>query len=195
LSAAPSFSTSALSLGIHNVYFSVRCSGPAWSTEAFMPVVIGAQGTSPLPIYRFYNFKQGVHFYTATQEEMASVRNGLSSTYAFEGVGYAEDSANPANNTPLYRFYNFRQGVHFYTATEEERDRVINTLGETYRYEGEAYKVSASPVGTQPVYRFYNVQKGVHFYTATDAERDNVINTLGHIYRYEGVAYYYAPPW
>ena len=195
LSSAPSFSTSALSLGIHNIYFSVRCSGPAWSTEAFMPVVIGAQGTSPLPIYRFYNSKQGVHFYTATQEEMASVRNGLSSTYAFEGVGYAEDSASPANSTPLYRFYNFRQGVHFYTATEEERDRVINTLGETYRYEGEAYRVSNSPVGTQPVYRFYNVQKGVHFYTATDAERDNVINTLGDIYRYEGVAYYFAPPW
>ena len=195
ISAAPQFSTSTLSLGVHNIYFSVRCGGPKWSTEALMPVVIGAKGTTPLPIYRFYNVRTGVHFYTASEAERDTVRNGLSSTYTFEGVGYAEDSANPTNSTPLYRFYNFKQGVHFYTASESERDNVINTMGDTYRYEGEAYRVSSSPDGTQPVYRFYNMRKGVHFYTASESERDNVINTMGETYRYEGVAYYYAPPW
>jgi len=43
------------------------------------------------------------------------------------------------NGTPVYRFYNFRKGVHFYTADPSERDNVIAKLGWTYKYEGIGY--------------------------------------------------------
>ena len=44
-----------------------------------------------------------------------------------------------AGGATIYRFYNVKTGVHFYTASAEERDEVIATLSHIYRYEGEAY--------------------------------------------------------
>ena len=142
-----------------------------------------------MPVYRFYNFKQGVHFYTADAAEKASVQANLSSTYSFDGVAYTIDTADPANSHPLYRFYNVVTGVHLYTADEAEKNNVIATLGSIYRFEGVAYNVSLDPSGA-PVYRFYNPSKGVHFYTASEAEKNTVIATLGYLYRFEGVAFY-----
>jgi hypothetical protein len=40
---------------------------------------------------------------------------------------------------PVYRFYNFRKGVHFYTASEAEKNNVVATLSSTYRLEGVAF--------------------------------------------------------
>ena len=194
LSASPSFSR-ALSPGIHTIFLKAACSEGMWSPEVGTWLVVGAKGTSPQPVYRFYNPSTGVHFYTASEAEKNNVAANLSATFTFEGVAYATDTAAAANNTPLYRFYDFKRGVHFYTADEAEKNRVISTLGGTYRYEGVAFNVSLAEAGGQPVYRFYNFQKGVHFYTASLAERDDVVKRLGYIYRYEGAAYYYVQPW
>ena len=195
LSSAPAFSTSSLSVGIHNIYFSVKCSNQKWSGEVLAPYVVGAPNTKPMPVYRFLNRNTNVHFYTASEAERNNVQFNLAGTYSLEGVGYALDTSSTANNVPLYRFYDFKRGVHFYTADENEKNVILNTLGHVYSYDGPAYKVSQNPVGTQPIWRFYNVNKGVHFYTADIAERDNVVQHLGYIYRYEGVAFYYDPPW
>ena len=145
---------------------------------------------SSLPVYRFYNARAGVHFYTASAAERDNVINTLGSVYRFEGPAYGINTGNAANTVPLYRFYNVRAGVHFYTASEAEKANVIGTLGSVYRYEGIAYWVAAGGSTTSPVYRFYNLRAGVHFYTASAAERDNVINTLGSVYRFEGPAFY-----
>jgi hypothetical protein len=134
-----------------------------------------------------------VHFYTASEAEKTNVVDTLSSTYSLEGVAYSLDTSSAANTAPLYRFYNVKKGVHFYTASEEERDTLLNTMGDVYRYDGVACNISLTPTGSQPVYRFYNLKKGVHFYTASLAERDSVESRLSGTYRYEGVAYYYAP--
>ena len=147
----------------------------------------------PLRVYRFLNRSTSVHFYTASEAEKANVVDTLSSTYSLEGVAYSLDTSAAANTAPLYRFYNVKKGVHFYTASEEERDTLLNTMGDVYRYDGVACNISLTPTGSQPVYRFYNVKKGVHFYTASLAERDSVESRLSGTYRYEGVAYYYAP--
>jgi len=196
LSSASSFTTSTLSVGVHYIYFSAMCDQGTSSGEAFTPIIVGAEGTKPVAVYRFYNFKQGVHFFTASEEERHNVASTLSSTYNFEGVSYALDTSSTANNAPLHRFYNSRQGVHFYSADPAEIANVITTMGGTYRHEGEAYKVSltAAP-GAQPIYRFYNKPKGVHFFTADPAEVNSIITNLGAIYRYEGIAYYFDPPW
>jgi hypothetical protein len=167
----------------------------AGNESAFSETTIGYYDFAILlPIYRFYNFRQGVHFYTASEAEKNAVVGGLSSIYRLEGVAYSVNIANPANGTSLYRFYNFRQGVHFYTASEAEKDDVVRTLSSTYRLEGVAYKVSLSSAGgATPVYRFYNTRQGVHFYTSSEAEKDDVVRTLSSTYRLEGVAYYLAP--
>jgi hypothetical protein len=144
-------------------------------------------------IYRFYNYKKGVHFYTADVSERNNVIANLASAYGYEGVGYTLNTTNKYNNDPLYRFYNLKKGVHFYTADEAEKNRVVATLASTYRLEGEAYRISTTAIaGARPVYRFFNRKTGVHFYTADEAEKANVIDHLSSRYNYEGIGYYLA---
>ena len=144
----------------------------------------------PQNVYRFFNLRAGVHFYTASEAEKQNVIDTLGGVYRFEGPSYAINLANPNNTLPVYRFFNTKAGVHFYTASAVERDNVINTLGGTYRYEGPSYNVSTTSNNAFPVYRFYNLAQGVHFYTASEAEKQNVIDTLGGVYRFEGISYW-----
>lgn len=150
-----------------------------------------ATPSSPVAVFRFYNPKAGVHFYTASAAERDNVISKLSGVWRYEGVSYNLNYSSPSNTAPLYRFYNIRTGTHFYTASAAERDNVVKTLGSIYRLEGLAYFVSpTSGTGTATVYRFYNMKAGTHFFTASSAERDNVIRTLSSIYRYEGPAFF-----
>ncbi len=96
---------------------------------------------TPMSVYRFYNFKAGVHFYTASESEMWNVRNTLGTVYRFEGPSYAINTANPTNTLPVYRFYNIKKRAHFYTSSESEKQNVIDTLGGVYRFEGISYYV------------------------------------------------------
>ena len=150
-----------------------------------------------MPVYRFYNLRTGVHLYTADEAEKNNVQNNLGSTFSFEGVGYWIDTSDSTNSSPLYRFYNFHKGVHFYTASEAEKNNVQANLASTYRFEGPAYNISLTPTSI-PIHRFYNVKTGAHFYTATQGERDYVIRHSGYTWRYEGIGSYIAgsvPPW
>jgi len=147
---------------------------------------------SPRTVYRFYNKRTGTHFYTASEDEKATVINTLSAIYQYEGSAYSVNTASPSNMRPLYRFYNKRTGTHFYTASEAEKATVINTLGAIYQYDGPAYNVSTYPWYSRPAYRFYNRLTGTHFYTTNETEKATVINTLAAIYQYEGPAFYLA---
>ena len=156
------------------------------------PTPAPAPVSSMLPVYRFYNTHTGTHFYTASAAEKNWVLATLAAAYRLEGVAYWVNTANPANNVPLYRFFNMKTGTHFYTASAAEKDSVIARLGGVYRFEGIAYNVSSSPVGSTAVYRFYNTINGTHFYTASALERDSVQANFGAIYRLEGPVFYLA---
>ena len=84
-----------------------------------------------MPLYRFYNIKKGVHFYTASEAEKNNVVAKLSSTYRLEGVAYSVSAAAVANSTPVHRFFNKKKGVHFYTADAAEKQ---NTIDHTLRH-------------------------------------------------------------
>jgi Repeat of unknown function (DUF5648)/Carboxypeptidase regulatory-like domain len=147
-----------------------------------------------LPVYRFYNLEMGVHFYTASASEMATVRDTLSRTYRLEGVAYSVNTGNSANNTVLYRFYNKKTGTHFYTADPGEKANVENNMRATYAFDGPAYEVSATNVANSTtVWRFYNFRTGTHFYTADPAEKSNVENNMRDTYSLDGPGFYLAP--
>ncbi len=142
-----------------------------------------------LPVYRFYNMRNGTHFYTPTDAERDQVITQWGYIYRYEGIAYQTRASK--NEQPLYRFFNMRNGSHFYTASPSERDQVITQWGYIYRYEGETYSVSLSGgPGKTPVYRFFNTRAGSHFYTISEAERDTVLNNWPGIYRFENVAFY-----
>jgi len=105
--------------------------GPAYG------VVATAANNSPL--YRFYNQKNGTHFYTASKAECENVKSTLASTYSYDGPVYNVSPIPVAGSVPVYRFYNKKNGSHFYTNSEAERDFVIAKLGETYTLEGPAF--------------------------------------------------------
>ena len=147
--------------------------------------------TTYLPVYRFYNKKNGSHFYTASEAEKNNVQSKLSATYGYDGPAY---KASSAYTTPLYRFYNKKNGSHFYTASESEKNSVIKNLGATYSYDGPAYNVTSGPApGSAPVYRFFNKKNGSHFYTASVAEKASVLRGLSATYALDGPAFYVTP--
>ena len=89
----------------------------------------------------------------------------------------------------VFRFLNTVTGTHFYTASVEERDRIIATLPSLH-YEGPAFHASGrAATALSPVYRFYNSAAGVHFYTISEDEKNHLIAHLPQ-FIYEGPAYY-----
>lgn len=90
-------------------------------------------------LYRFFNKRTGSHFYTASDAERDSVLANLGGTFSYDGPTYLVSSGPDGGKTPVYRFYNRRNGAHFYTADPAERDNVLNTLGYLYDFEGAAF--------------------------------------------------------
>ncbi|MDO8847282.1 MAG: CHAP domain-containing protein [Coriobacteriia bacterium] len=105
-----------------------------------------------------------------------------------EAVPAPPDTTRPGGMITVYRFYNHFTGTHFYTPSEAERDTVIATWPDVYRYEGIAYTLDPAR-NTQPLTRFYNVVRGSHFYTASSAEAETVRVQWPGVFRYEGLTY------
>jgi hypothetical protein len=147
---------------------------------------------TPRPVWRFYNRTNNAHFYTDDAAEKARIESELTATYQFDGVAYQINTSNPSNMRPLFRFFNLRNGTHFYTADESERDRIRATLASTYSYDGPAYSVSTFPYFSKPVFRFYNRSNGSHLYTADVEEWSRIDHDMRDEYNYEGVGYYLA---
>ena len=146
-----------------------------------------------LPVYRFYNKKNGSHFYTMDQVEKNSVLTKLSKAYSYDGVAYTVATADAQNDAPLYRFYNRKNGAHFYTADPAEKANVEAKFSDVYSYDGPAYDVCLTPVsGATTVWRFFDKKNGSHFYTTDPAEKAKVSADKA-TYSFDGPAFYLAP--
>jgi PKD repeat protein len=141
------------------------------------------------PVYRFYNVKNGTHFYTASASERDHVIATWPGVYQYEGIVYY--TCTTRATSPLIRLYNNLNGSHFYTASGDEATRAMMFWPELYTYEGPTYHVRRAPVpGASPVYRFYNKKNGSHFYTASSEEAEAVKAKWSKIYEYEGVSFW-----
>lgn len=94
-----------------------------------------------------------------------------------------------ATLTEVYRFYHLDAGRHFYTASADERDKVLANYPR-FAYEGIAFfAYPTQDPGTIPVYRFYHTGNGSHVYTASEAEKASILTNFP-IYSYEGAVFY-----
>lgn len=151
---------------------------------------IGGASVLAAPVHRFYNYRQGVHFYTIDQAEATNVNDNLWHTFRYEGVGFDADANYVSPKIPVHRFYNYVQGVHFFTANQTEATYVNDHLGYLYRYEGIAFYAYQPSVGYgTAVYRFYNLKTGVHFYTANFAESQGLLALPPGLFRFEGMVF------
>ena len=81
-----------------------------------------------------------------------------------------EEETEEVASVAMHRLYNPNSGEHFYTASVEERDSLIEA---GWNYEDIAWYVPE--VSDTPVYRLYNANAGDHHYTIDTAERDALI--------------------
>jgi len=182
-----------------DVAFPVVVAADAFTTEDF---TLDRDAEFYQPVYRFFNMTGGVHFYTASDAEFIDVYKNMAALhYQYDGIGYwvaqgpdieptlDSDGAINHNTVPLYRFFNKRTLVHFYTADVAEMNNVKNNMKAYYNYEGEAYKVSDSDQYGQAIFRFYNPGRYAHFYTADDSEIWGR-KSLSAIYQFEGIGFY-----
>jgi len=94
-----------------------------------------------------------------------------------------------AGRMPVYRFYNTQNGTHFFTASAQERDAVIQG-NPNYQYENIGFYASTQTAAApNAVYRFYNSNSGSHFYTINADERAFVIANYPQ-FSVEGTAWY-----
>lgn len=159
-------------------------------------VDIGAfESQSRVPLYRFQSPAPDRAFYTASELEKDWVIQNYSKFWKFDGTlcdvfAWASDP----NLRPVYRFWSGQLASHFYTISEEEKDRVIVFWPDFWEYDGPvfyAYPDGNQPKGTIPVYRFWSDAKGGHFYTTDETEKSKRAQDKAWIY--EGIAWYAYP--
>ncbi|HBP01254.1 MAG: hypothetical protein UY41_C0042G0003 [Candidatus Moranbacteria bacterium GW2011_GWE1_49_15] len=160
--------------------YSQRYIGTTYKPEGTAFYAYTSQEAGTVPVYRFYSKKTGDHFYTTSENEKIKLSESLNSSYAFEGTAFyalPDDSLQPSA-VPVYRFYNSSNGDHFYTASENEKDKITNNLSTLYQYEGIAfYSLPDDSIeSASPIYRFHNSSSGDHFYTADGNEATSLSN-------------------
>ena len=99
------------------------------------------------------------------------------------------DILDDNGDNAVYRFLNKDTGVHFYTASEIERDAVLEL--DNFSFEGGSYQAVDPLTGNPeplPVYRFLNEDTGVHLYTISEVERDATQELTN--YSFEGEAFF-----
>lgn len=106
--------------------------------------------------------------------------------YVIQGTTFAAATYSPWDAVPLWRFYNYQTGHHFFTVSNEEKDFVIakSESGEwPFNFEGEAFKVYTRNIPFSeviidnsrydrviPVYRLYSPSLNRHFFSANEVE-------------------------
>lgn len=143
---------------------------------------------------RYYVPETSGHFYTASYEESTAVSQNP--RYKPEGT-MGVSTCFPNGSAIVHRFYNLRNGTHFYTINETEAEKIRTTMSNIYRYEGGAFYAFPERITnlraccTSPtVHRFYDFKRDVHFYTTNQAEATYINDHMFSKYRYEGEAFY-----
>jgi hypothetical protein len=152
------------------------------------------QASGLTPVYRFWSAALSRHFYTIRAAERDKLINNYAGVWTFEGVAYYvfANDAQPGV-TPVYRFWSAASSAHFYTSSESEKTKLIDSFSDTWTFEGVAfyaYPGGSEPAGTSGVFRFWSATLAGHFFTINPAERDKLLRLYSLIWTYELVAWY-----
>ncbi|MBD3300197.1 MAG: hypothetical protein GF347_02490 [Candidatus Moranbacteria bacterium] len=130
-------------------------------------------------VYRFANYNTGAYLYTTKENEKNYITNSLSHLWRYEGVAFYSPGEENADRIPVYRFANYNTGAYLYTAKENEKNYITNSLSHLWRYEGVGfYAYATKKTSSKPSYRFANLHNGAYLYTISEKEKDYIINNL-----------------
>lgn len=100
------------------------------------------------------------------------------------------------NLVAVYRFQSRRTDKYLYTASESEKDKLIDREAEAWEFEGVAYYVYKTQVvpGLKPVYRFWSAKNSTHLFTISESEKDRLIAEYStDVWAFEGAVFYAYP--
>ena len=158
----------------------------SWRADTAVPAMA--------PVYRFYNKKNGSHFYTASEAERDSVARQALGDLLARRRGVLGSTPQPGTTHRSTASTTRRTAATSTPRREAEKNNVIANLSATYTYDGAGLqRLRRTGQRAPPVYRFYNKKNGSHFYTASEAEKDSVIANLSATYALDGPAFYVAP--
>jgi hypothetical protein len=100
-----------------------------------------------------------------------------------------------SKSVPVYRFWSEVFDQHFYTISEEEKEKILTNYMDDWAYEGVVYHAWPDDTDpeSRPVHRFWSDELLGHFYTISEGEKDAVIKNFPTVWAYEGVAFYAYP--
>lgn len=111
-----------------------------WTFEgtAFYAYPEGSQPAGTRPVYRFMSESLGGHFYTISETEKDNLIANYSHVWTFEGTAFHAypEGSEPEGTIAVYRFWSETLGGHFYTISESEKNKLIETAADVWTYEG-----------------------------------------------------------
>lgn len=156
---------------------------------------VSGKGTpSELAVHRFYSEALSTFFYTADESEKDKLIDDASDAWTYQGVAFHVPPADSEpNSAPVYRFWSPVLRTHFYTISEKERDKLIETFDSRWTYEGVtfwAFPREQQIPGTIPLYRFWSPTIQRHFYTTSEEQKEEIIRENSDVWVYEQIAWY-----
>lgn len=103
------------------------------------------------PVHRFWSPTLEAHIWTISEDEKNRILRDYSDIYQYEGVVYYAFPAGgqPLGTVPVYRFWSSQLGHHFYTISEDEKDKLLTNYSKTWIYEGIVWYVYPRPYQLQ----------------------------------------------
>ncbi|HNS21536.1 MAG TPA: choice-of-anchor Q domain-containing protein [Sedimentisphaerales bacterium] len=109
------------------------------------------------------------------------------------GKAIAVSQAFEVPYSAVYRFWSAERGYHFYTASESEKNWLVENYAYLWTFEGPVFNAWSTPYHERllPVYRFWSGHS--HFYTISEDERNLLLKDYADVWDDEGIAYYAYP--
>ena len=115
--------------------------GPAYN--AFLPKQYRAatrlQKNTLIAVHRFYSEVLQTHLFTTDENEKEHLLAEAADIWRYEGQAFYTPSDYQEGALLVYRFYSDDLSAHLFTIDENEKNHIINTAGDVWRYEGVAY--------------------------------------------------------
>jgi predicted phosphodiesterase len=115
-----------------------------WTYEGAAFRAFPSPSGDPLaPVHRFWCGLLNAHFYTIDNYEANKLILDYPQVWTYEGIGFwaYRAGSQPVGTVPVHRFWSGALGTHFYTTSDRERFRTINSHADAWQYEGVAYYV------------------------------------------------------
>ncbi|MDM8540533.1 hypothetical protein QUF90_05545 [Desulfococcaceae bacterium HSG9] len=90
-------------------------------------------------VHRFYSEALQTHLFTIDENEKETLIADAADVWRYEGTAFYVPASEQDGAVPVYRFYSESLQVHLFTVDENEKNTLIETAGDVWRFEGIAY--------------------------------------------------------